>query len=312
MPAARHRARSSAIALAVEEQARHADHTVHRSPDLVAHDGQKRALGAGGRLGLGELCGDPRIQGVQATDQGQIEERENDEREQETGPHRHVLLPVFARDERDTKTHHPGSGGRIQIAGAVAHAIAHDDPQVQGIEARTERAHHVHAERDHAKITHDHDCAPADEVPGASLHEHYPRRGKQAVRADGRRRHDHRRAGRSRSQERRAQTEREGGTRQNDASKRLRVLLVNWWFAVHGDCSEVTPLVVFTPFPSLASRQARLQIPAGEPRCLGLAFQRRAPAESSTALTARATVSGVKGFCRKAGGAVEGSAALPP
>ena len=38
----------------------------------------------------------------------------------------------------------------------------------------------------------------------------------------------------------------------------------------------------------------------------------RAAAESSTALTARATVSGVKGFCRKAGGAVVGSAAPFP
>jgi hypothetical protein len=36
--------------------------------------------------------------------------------------------------------------------------------------------------------------------------------------------------------------------------------------------------------------------------------RRRNPAR----LTARATVSGVKGFCRNAGGAVEGSAALLP
>ena len=155
----------------------------------------------------------------------------------------HLLLPVFARDEHDTESHYPCTHGRIQVARAVAHAIAHDYPQVQRIEARTEPAHHVHAERDHADITHDHDCAPTDEMPRTPLHEHHPRRGKQAVRADGRQRQE-RRSGRSRSQERSAQTDREGDTRQNDASNRLRVLLVNWWFAVHGDRCAVTPLGV--------------------------------------------------------------------
>ena len=71
---------------------------------------------------------------------------------------------------------------------------------------------------------------------------------------------------------------------------------------------------------ALRSRDAYLAIPsacahqpsASGTRMNGCRPQRRAPAESSTALTARATVSGVKGFCKKVGGAVEGSAAPLP
>ena len=38
--------------LSVQKQVAHADNTVHRSADLMAHVGQKLALGLGGSLGL--------------------------------------------------------------------------------------------------------------------------------------------------------------------------------------------------------------------------------------------------------------------
>ena len=168
----------------VEEQAGHPDHAIHRRANLVAHGREKGALGPRRRLGLDELRGHRRVQRMQAVNQVEIEQRQDEEADQQTQPHRNLVVPVIARNQYDREGQHRCTRRRVQVAGTITHPIADDDPQVQRIEARTELAHHVHAERDHAQVAHDHGRASADEVPGRRLTSTHPRHGKQAVCAD--------------------------------------------------------------------------------------------------------------------------------
>jgi hypothetical protein len=146
----------------LHQQVGHADHTVERRAHLVAHVGDETALGL-----ARQPCPFHRL--LEAADHCRDVKRQHQQCQQQAHAEHAVLTPVRAAQQHHAEPGDAERGGQVEVAGAVAEAVADHDPEVHPIDRRCCLAAEVEAGAGRAEVDqHAGDAPPRarQRVPG--------------------------------------------------------------------------------------------------------------------------------------------------